>query len=430
MPTATESLLQRRDAVVARGVPRATRIAIDRGEGALLFDVEGRELLDWSSGIGVTTLGHADPHVVRAIAEQAARLQHVCMHIATYEGYVAVCEALTRLVPHGPETKALLLNSGAEAVENAVKIARQATGRSAIIAYTGAFHGRTLLGMTLTSKVGYKRGCGPFAPGVHRLPYPGPVRGGHPNELAEVELARLRAAFQDTVAPEDVAAILIEPVLGEGGFMPAPRAYLRGLRALCDEHGIVLIFDEVQSGLCRTGAWAAHQILGVTPDLSTWAKALGGGLPLAAVVGRAHIVDAALPGTLGGTFGGNPVSCAAALATLQRMEELNLCRRAVELGAVIRRRLKTLQRRHTEIVDVRGLGAMLGLELCIEGDVGRPATELTAGIRALAEERGLLLLTAGVHGNVLRALPPLVATDEQITRALDILESAMDEVLS
>lgn len=428
--TPTEALLQRRASVVARGVPMATRIAIDRGEGGVLVDLEGRELLDWSSGIGVTTLGHADPHVVQAIAEQAGRLQHVCMHIATYEGYVAVCEVMARLVPHGEHTKALLLNSGAEAVENAVKIARQATGRQAVMAYTGAFHGRTLLGMSLTSKVGYKRGCGPFATGIHRLPYPGPCRAEDPDDVAERELRRLRRALQDTVAPEDLAAILIEPVLGEGGFIPAPVAYLQGLRALCDEHGILLIFDEVQSGLCRTGGWAAHQVLGVSPDLSTWAKALGGGLPLAAVLGRAEVVDAALPGTLGGTFGGNPVACAAALATLARMEELNLCERAVALGKRLRERFEGLRARHREVVDVRGLGAMMGLELGWEGDPLRPATSATTRIRSLCEEAGLLLLSAGIDGNVLRALPPLIASDEQLDRALDILDSAFAQVLA
>ncbi|MCB9794592.1 MAG: aspartate aminotransferase family protein [Alphaproteobacteria bacterium] len=423
---AQDSLLARRRAVVARGVPCVTELVVERGEGAVLTDVEGRALIDLSSGIGVTTLGHSDPHVLAAIVEQAAKLQHVCMHIATYEPYVALCERLAELLPHGEATKVLLLNSGAEAVENAIKIARQATGRSAVICFTGAFHGRTLLGMSLTSKVGYKRGCGPFAPDIHRLPFPDVLRDPM---AAERQLARLREALVDTVSPADLAAILVEPVLGEGGFVVAPPAWLAGLRALCDEHGIVLIFDEVQTGFCRTGAWGAYQRLGVTPDLSTWAKALGGGLPISAVVGRAAIMDGAAPGTLGGTFGGNPVSCAAALATLRRMQELELCARAEALGARMRERLSAMAARHPEIVDVRGLGSMMAIELCEGGDLGRPAGAAVKRALDQARRAGVLALSAGVHGNVIRLLPPLTLTDAQLDQALHVLEAALAEVL-
>ena len=429
LDSATNLLLARREAVVGLGVPRSNTFAPDHGLGAVLTDMDGREFIDLSSGIGVTTLGHSDPHVVAAIAHQASKLQHTCIHISTYEPYVALCEELVRLIPHGDSTRVVLLNSGAEAVENAIKIAKQATGRSAVICFTGAFHGRTLLGMSLTSKVSYKHGCGPFANGIYRMPYPA-VRALHddPEGVAQHALAQLREAFADTVAPTDVAAILIEPVLGEGGFYTAPTAYLRGLRELCDEHGIVLIFDEVQSGFCRTGGWAAFQQLGVTPDLSTWAKAMGGGLPVSAVMGKEHVMNAAKPGTLGGTFGGNPVACAAALATLQRMKELDLCARAHVVGKRLRDGFTKMAGTHPELVDVRGLGAMVAVEICVEGDVTQPATEAVGQILAHCRENGVLMLSAGVHGNVIRALPPLVITDAQLDQALLVLSAAVDAV--
>jgi 4-aminobutyrate aminotransferase/(S)-3-amino-2-methylpropionate transaminase len=428
----TAALLARRAAAVAPGVPMATGIAVERAHGAVLIDPEGREFLDLAAGIGVMNIGHSDPAILAAIVEQAARLQHVCMHITTYEPYVAVCEELVRLFPHGGPTRALLLNSGAEAVENAVKIARQTTGRSAVICFTGAFHGRTLLGMSLTSKVAYKTGCGPFAPEIYRLPYPNPLRGGEPDPAAFVarELGRLREAFKTHVAAANVAAILIEPVLGEGGFVPAPREYLVGLREICDEHGIVLIFDEVQSGFGRTGAWGAYQALGVVPDLSTWAKALGGGLPLSAVVGKASVLDRTIPGTLGGTFGGNPIACAAALATIRRIEEQDLCGRARALGEQIRARLTALSARFPEIVDVRGVGAMMAMEFCTGGDLDRPDGALVGTIVRGCQRDGVLVISAGVHGAVIRLLPPLVMSDEQLDRALTVIEKNVQEALS
>jgi 4-aminobutyrate aminotransferase/(S)-3-amino-2-methylpropionate transaminase len=428
--TTTDRLLARREAVVANGVPHGTRIAADQGLGAILTDVDGRDFIDLSSGIGVTTLGHSDPHVVEAIIRQASKLQHACMHIATYEGYVALCEQLVRLLPHGESTRAVLLNSGSEAVENAIKIARQATGRSSVICFTGAFHGRTLLSMTLTSKVSYKLGCGPFANGVFRLPDP-LVREFHddPDTVAERALAELRQAFFDTVAPEDVAAILIEPVLGEGGFYHAPVAYLRGLREICDQYGIALIFDEVQTGFCRTGDWGAYQRLGIIPDLSTWAKAMGGGLPVSAVVGKERVINAAKRGTLGGTFGGNPIACAAALATLRRMEELDLCSRANVVGQRLRDRYQMLADAYPEVVDVRGLGAMVAIEFCVDGDVAQPATEAVRKILTHCRENGVLMLSAGVYGNVIRALPALVITDAQLDQALDVLQDSVHAVL-
>lgn len=422
---ANNELLARRSAVVSRGVPRVTPATVARGEGAILVDVEGREYIDFAAGIGVMTAGHCNERVVRAVSEQASRLQHTCFHIATYEPYVALCEKLVSLLPHGDATKAVLLNSGAEAVENAIKIARQATGRSAVVCFTDAFHGRTLLGMSLTSKVSYKSGCGPFAPEIYRLPFPNFYRDGDGLDLdafIERELNRLREAFANTVPADQVAAILIEPVAGEGGFVPAPEAYLDGLRRICDETGILLIFDEVQTGFCRTGSWGAYQTMGVTPDLSTWAKAMGGGLPISAVLGRAEIMDAVKPGTLGGTYGGNPIACAAALATIDEMEALKLNARAVEIGALLRRRFEAIRAKCPEVGDVRGLGAMMGMELVKDPATREPAGALAGDIVAACLERGILMLTAGTHGNVIRVLVPLVMPDELLKRGIDILE--------
>lgn len=423
-----ESLRARRAAVVARGVPMVTPATVDHAAGATLTDLDGAELIDFAGGIGVMNVGHGNPAVVKAIQDQAEKLLHTCIHVATYEPYVALCERLAALLPHGDATRVLLLNSGAEAVENAVKIARQATGRPAVVCFTEGFHGRTLLGMSLTSKVGYKAGCGPFAPEIYRLPFPNHFRYGDGLDMdsfVEREVQRLRDAFTTLVSAADVAAVLLEPVQGEGGFVPAPQAWLEALRALCDEHGIVLIFDEVQSGFCRTGRWAAYEHYGVTPDISTWAKSMGGGLPISAVIGRAKIMDAAAPGTLGGTYGGNPVACAASLAAIDQMEALDLNARAMVIGDRIRSRFQALQARCPAIGDVRGLGAMIGVEFVEDGDPARPAGALVKEILAASLERGVLAIAAGTHGNVLRILSPLVIADEQLERGLGIVEDAV-----
>jgi len=424
-----QELLERRAAVVPRGIPRIGGVTVASARGALLRDLDGRELLDFAGGIGVMNAGHCREEVVAAIREQAGRLLHTCIHVATYEPYVALCEKLAALLPHGEHTKVMLVNSGAEAVENAIKIARQATGRPAVLCYTDAFHGRTLLGMSLSSKVGYKRGCGPFAPEVYRLPFPNFYRDGGGLEGAafvERELARLRDALGRLVAPEDLAAVLIEPVQGEGGFVPAPEGYLQGLRRICDEHGILLVLDEVQTGFLRTGRWAAYEHYGIVPDLSVWAKSMGGGLPIGAVVGRAELMDRARPGTIGGTYGGNPVACAAALATIRLMEEEGLASRAEAIGRRVFERFQALQARCPAVGDVRGLGAMVAMELVEDGDPARPATRLVAEVLAACEERGLLVLAAGAHANVIRVLAPLVIEGEELERGLDILE---EEVL-
>lgn len=420
-----EALLARRTAVVARGVPMVTSATVASASGALLRDAEGAELIDFAGGIGVMNVGHGHPKVVAAIQAQAEQLLHTCIHVATYEPYVALCERLAALLPHGGgSTKVVLLNSGAEAVENAIKIARQATGRPAVLCFTEGFHGRTLLGMSLTSKTGYKVGCGPFAPEIYRLPFPNHFRHGDGldlNAFVNREIQRLREAFVNLVAARDLAAVLIEPIQGEGGFVPAPPIWLRALRGLCDEHGIVLIFDEVQSGFCRTGHWAAFHHFGVTPDISTWAKSLGGGLPISAVIGRAEIMDAAAPGTLGGTYGGNPVACAAALAAIDAMEALDLNTRARVMGEMIRSRFTALQSHCPVIGDVRGLGAMIGVECVDDGDPAQPAGGLVKEVLAAALARGVLALAAGTQGNVIRILSPLVITDEALDRGLTIL---------
>ncbi len=430
--TENEKLLARREAVVPRGVPRVTTATAVKGRGAVITDADGNELLDFAGGIGVMNAGHCQEAVVDAIRTQAGELLHACFHVATYEPYVELAEKLATLFPHhregGEGTKVLLVNSGAEAVENAVKIARQATGRPAVICFSEAFHGRTLLGMSLTSKVTYKMGCGPFAPEIYRVPFPNHyARGeGHtPEAFATRELNRLRETFQTVVSADDVAAIIIEPVQGEGGFVPAPPGYLQGLREICDEHGIVLIFDEVQTGFCRTGRWAAYEHFGVIPDLSTWAKSMGGGLPIAAVIGRPEVMDAARPGTIGGTYGGNPVACASSLATIRLMEELDLNTRAMEVGDRIRARFEALAERTDVVGDVRGIGAMMAMELVEGGDPHRPATQLATAVTLTCLENGVLVIKSGPSGNVIRILSPLVITDEELDRGLTVIEDAV-----
>jgi 4-aminobutyrate aminotransferase/(S)-3-amino-2-methylpropionate transaminase len=424
-----KNLIERRHAIVPRGVGQfAGDTTAVSARGARIVDADGQELIDLAGGIGVMNVGHCDEEVVAAIREQAGRLIHGGFHVATYEPYVALCERLVQLLPHGGATKAMLLNSGAEAVENAVKIARQATGRSAIVCFTEAFHGRTMMGMTLTSKTSHKIGCGPFSSEVYRLPYPNHFRYGHGlGEAAFVarELAALESAFIHTVPTEHVAAVIIEPVQGEGGFVPAPGAWMRGLREICDRRGILLICDEVQSGFCRTGRWASYEHAGIIPDLSTWAKSMGGGMPIAAVVGKAEVMDAARPGTLGGTYGGNPVACAAALATIAVMERLDLNARAMEIGGKVRAHFESLKRRSDLLADVRGLGAMIGVELCHGSDPTRPAPEAVDAVRQHCREQGVLVLAAGPLGNVIRILSPLVIEDADLERGLAAIEEGV-----
>jgi len=420
-------LIQRRDRVVCPGVGRLSDLTVASASGATIIDADGREYIDFAGGIGVMNVGHCDPIVVEAIKRQAGILLHSSIHVGTYELYIELCEKLIQLLPHGQNTKAMLVNTGAEAVENAIKIARQATGRPGVICFTGAFHGRTLMALSLTSKVNYKISCGPYAPEVYRLPYPivRPYDAQSEEEIVERELNRLRAALHDTTAPENVAAVIIELVQGEGGFNVAPKSYVQGLREICDEHGILLIIDEVQSGFGRTGHWAAFEHYGVTPDISTWAKSMGGGLPISAVVGRAEVMDRTKPGTLGGTYGGNPVACAAALATIRQMEALELNDRALNSGQRIRSKFLEIASRTKQVSDVRGLGAMMAIEFSNASDPTLPDGEIVKEIIATCRNQGLIIIPAGIDGNVIRLLAPLVISDQVLEQGLSILEEAI-----
>lgn len=427
----TKALIERRKAVVAHGVSVFVPSSAVRAEAATITDADGNELIDFGGGIGVLNAGHCPPPVVSAIQKQAAQLLHTCFNVSTYELYIELCEQLAALIPHGAATKVMLTNTGAESVENAIKIARQATRRQAIICYSEAFHGRTMMAMTLTSKINYKTNCGPFAPEVYRLPFPNfyhEGRGLSEDEFSDRELAKLEDATHSLVDPKSVAAIIIELVQGEGGFNVAPKKYVQGLRQFCDQHSIVLIFDEVQSGFCRTGRWAAHHHYGITPDISTWAKSLGSGMPIGAVLGKQKIMDAAAVGTIGGTYTGNPVCCAAALATLKYMKDLDLNHRAIEISQIVENHFMKLKKRYSCIGDVRGLGAMQAIEFVKNHDPAQPDEDTVTQLTAACLKRGLLLLSAGTYKNVIRILSPLVITNEQLVIGLNIIEEELSKL--
>ena len=429
--TLSQELIARRKAAVPNGVGMFNHATAATASGATIIDADGRELIDFAGGIGVVNAGHCPPPVVKAIQEQAEKFLHVSFNVASYEPYIALCEKLNVLLPHGGQTKTMLVSTGAEAVENAVKIARQATGRGGVLCFTDAFHGRTLMAMSLTSKVGYKTGCGPYAPEVYRAQFPNFFRHGAGRSEADfvkAELHRLEELGHHTVDPSQLACVIMELVQGEGGFNVAPKAYVEGLRKWCDRHGILLIFDEIQTGFGRTGAWSAFSHFGVTPDLSTWAKSLGSGLPIAAVVGRASIMDKAAPSSIGGTYIGSPVSCAAALATLQYMQELDINAMGRHVGAVIRRRFEKMKARHACIGDVRGLGAMMAMEFNVDGDPQRPDADTCTRLMNACAMRDLVVITAGTEKNVIRVLSPLVISDELLTKGLDIMEEELDKI--
>ena len=420
--SATDAVVEARERYVAAGVSTPP-LVVARAEGARVEDVEGRVYIDFAGGLGCQNTGHGLPAAVAAIHEQADRYLHQCFMVGMYEPYVEVCRRLAELSPcRGAEQKSLLLNSGAEAVENAVKIARTATGRQAVVVFDRAFHGRTLLAMTMTSKVvPYKRGFGPFAPEVYRAPAPYPYRGVTTGDA----IAGIEALFKSDVDPEAVACVVLEPVQGEGGFVPMPRDFPPRLRELCDRHGILYVDDEVQSGVARTGPVWAIEHYGVEPDLLVSGKSLGGGLPLAAVTGRSEVVDSVGPGGLGGTFGGNPLACAAAVAVLDEVVTDMFQRRARELGERIREALDGIASRADAVGEVRGLGPMLALELVEDRETKAPAGSLAGATVASARERGLLLLSCGLYGNVIRILVPLVIGDEDLARGLELLEESL-----
>ena len=422
---ATNAVLDRRTAAVARGVGHLHRIVADRADNAEVWDIEGRRFIDFAAGIAVLNTGHRHPAVMAAVAAQMERFTHTCFHVMLYESYVALAERLNSVVPGTTPKKTMLVSTGAEANENAIKIARSFTRRCGVIAFTGGFHGRTLLAASLTGKVDpYKAGFGPFVPEVYRAVYPCALHGVSVDDA----IASVENLFKYDIEASAVAAIIVEPVQGEGGFYIAPPEFLIRLRALCDRHGILLICDEVQTGFARTGRLFATEYAGIEPDLITLAKSLAGGLPLAAVVGRAEVMDAPDPGGLGGTYAGNPLACAAALAVLDVIEQDRLVERAAAIGVWLTRRLSHLAQSHTCIGDVRGLGAMVAIELFKNGDSRDPAPELAKALLARAAAKGLLLLSCGTWGNVVRILVPLTASDALIDEGLDVLEMCFREL--
>ena len=413
-----------REANVARGVGVMHRRFTARASGSQITDVEGRSYIDFATGIAVTNTGHLHPHVTQAVREQLEHFSHTCFQVNPYESYLRLAGRLNELAPGPSPKKSLFLSTGAEAVENAVKIARAHTRRPAVIAFSGAFHGRTMLATALTGKVvPYKVGFGPFPAGIWHLPFPVEYHG----VSAEQSLAALAHLFKTDVAPDSVAAIIIEPVQGEGGFYIAPPAFLQALRKLCDEHGICLVLDEIQTGFARTGRMFATEYAGIEPDLMTVAKAMGGGFPISGVVGKAGIMDAPAPGGLGGTYGGSPLACAAGLAVLEVIEHERLCERAIVIGDAVRARLEALRGDGLDGImgDVRQLGAMIAVELVREGDADQPDADLTVKLVQQAAENGLILLSCGVRGNVVRFLPALTIDEVTLQQGLDIFEASL-----
>src|SRR5690348_8086786 len=424
----SRALMARREAAIPRGPANATPVFAARAEGAILEDVDGNCYLDFAGGIGCLNAGHRSPRVLSAIREQLDKFLHLCFAVTPYEGYVAVAEKLNSLAPGNFPKKTILVSSGAEAVENAVKIARAYTKRPAVICFQDAFHGRTLLTMSLTSKTHpYKAGFEPFASDIYRIPFAYPYRG-EKGATAETFAHHLEDAFKRVVAPESVAAVIAEPVLGEGGFVVPPQDYFRLLHDICRKHGILFIADEVQSGIARTGKWFASEHFGLEADLLATAKSLGGGLPIGALTGRAEIMDAPEVGGLGSTFAGNPLSCAAALAAIETIEREDLPARSTAIGERFQRRASAWQNKWPVVGEVRGLGAMCAIEIVRDPQTREPADTETKAIAKYCYERGLITVTAGTFNNVIRILVPLVVTDEELDEGLDIIEAALAAV--
>jgi 4-aminobutyrate aminotransferase len=419
--TRTAELQAERERWVSNGVS-SQPVFVDHAHGARITDVDGREYIDFVGGIGSLNGGHTPADVVAAVQEQAARYMHQMYSVVQYEGYIEVVKRMCACHPGDGPFKGLLLNSGAEAVENAVKIARYATGRDAIISFDQGFHGRTLLAMSLTSKpMPYKKGMGPYASEIYRAPGPYPYRGISGEEALE----GFKRVLKTQIDPSQVAAVILEPVQGEGGFLPVPEDFLRGVHAICREHGILYISDEVQAGMCRTGTPSAIEHYGVSPDLATWAKSMGGGLPIAGVTGRAELMDAVHPGGLGGTFGGNPVACAAAMVALDQVLDPDFQAHATAFGADLRARLEAIAGRNEHVGEVRGLGAMLAMEIVVDRATKEPAAAEVGRTVALARERGLLLMASGLYGNAIRVLVPLVAEERDLDEGFAILEESL-----
>jgi len=419
------ALLARRQAAIPRGVGFSHPIFIERGENAEIWDVEGRRFIDFAGGIAVLNTGHRHPKIIQAVKDQLDHYTHTCFQVLAYEPYVELAERINAKAPGDFPKKTLFLTTGAEAVENAVKIARAHTGRSGVIAFGGGYHGRTLLTLGLTGKVvPYKTGFGPFPAEVFHARFPNALHGVSVDDAIE----SIEHIFKNDIEASRVAAMIVEPVQGEGGFNVAPPEFLQRVRALCDQHGIVMIADEVQTGAGRTGTWFAVEQSGVAPDLITMAKSMAGGFPISAVVGRAEIMDAPAPGGLGGTYAGSPLACAAALAVLEVFEEENLLQRSRDVGQRITSHLQALAQHHPCIAEVRGLGAMVAMELCKNGDPHQPDADLTKALAVEAMNRGLVILTCGTYGNVVRILVPLTASDALIDEGLNMIADALNHL--
>ena len=417
------ALMARRLAALPLGLGQAFEIFVERAEGAQVWDVEGRRYLDFAGGIAVLNTGHRHPKLLAAVQEQLGRFTHTCFQVLAYEPYVELAERLNALAPGNFAKKSFFMTTGAEAVENAVKVARAYTRRQAVIAFGGGFHGRTMMGLALTGKVApYKTGFGPFPAEIYHAKFPTALHGVSVDDA----IASVEAIFKYDVEPQRVAAIVLEPVQGEGGFYIAPPEFARRLRAMCDQHGIVLIADEVQTGAGRTGTWLACEQWGVAPDVITMAKSLAGGMPLSAIIGRAEIMDAPGPGGLGGTYAGNPLACVSALAVLDIFEQEDLLARSRAVGERLVNALRGMAAKHEAIAEVRGLGAMVAVELCKGGDAHQPDAALTQAIVKEAAKRGLILLSCGTYANVIRILVPLVASDAQLDEGLAILAACFD----
>ena len=419
--------MARRQAALPRGVGQGHPIFAVRAENAEVWDVEGRRWIDFCAGIAVVNTGHSHPRIVAAAKAQLDAFSHTCFQVVAYDGYVELAERLNRLAPGATPKKTFFMSTGAEAIENAIKIARAYTGRPGVIAFDGAFHGRTIFALALTGKVDpYKLGMGPFGAEVYHAPFPNALHGIGVDDAMD-GIARI---FKSDIEANRVAAIIVEPVQGEGGYVPAPPQFLQRLRALCDEHGIVLVVDEIQTGAGRCGKLFAVEHAGIEPDIITMAKGLGGGMTISAVIGKAAVMDAVAPGGLGSTYAGNPVAVASALAVLDVIEEEHICERSLALGETMRGRLNRIKQSHREIAEVRGLGAMTAIELCRDGDPKRPATELANALKAEAAKRGLLLLTCGNYGNIIRIMVPLTIGDAILAEGLDILDAAIAATLA
>jgi 4-aminobutyrate aminotransferase/(S)-3-amino-2-methylpropionate transaminase len=420
---ATEAdLSELRSKYIPRGITSAHPVTVDRARGAEIWDVSGKRYVDFAGGIGVMNVGHAHPRVTKAVQEQLERATHTSFQVVHYESYLRLAQRLCEVAPIKGDKKAVFFSTGAEAIENAVKIARAATGRPAVISFRGGFHGRTLLALSLTGSVQpYKQNFGPYAPEIYQTPFPYEYRGWN----TDAAMADLENLLEAEVSPKRVAAVVIEPVLGEGGFVPAPLDFMRKLRDLTRQHGILLIADEIQTGFGRTGKFFGIEHSGVEADLITVAKSLAAGFPLSGVVGKAEVMDAPDPGGLGGTYGGNPVACAAGLAVMDIMRDEKLPERAARIGSVVEERMQSWARDNELIGDIRAAGAMVGMELVRSRKTKEPADKETAAVLKAAREKGLIILRCGVHHNVVRTLMPLTIPDEQLEEGLDILGAAL-----